>query len=120
MVVWEKEINKNKQGGDKYYWGVPKEYPPLPKNIKLGHFYLNLGQNYLVDELNKPINEQKQIKSHQKMLSIEVNHLIVEHFLPVDEVFYLDGEMKMLEDECIEGDEVKSDFPTQSKLIKNL
>jgi len=54
------------------------------------------------------------------MLSIEVNHLIVEHFLPVDEVFYLDGEMKMLEDECIEGDEVKSDFPTQSKLIKNL
>ena len=54
------------------------------------------------------------------MLSIEVNHLIVEHFLPVDEVFYLDGEMKMLEDECIEGDEDINGLPNTIEANRKL
>ena len=91
------------KGGGKYYRGVPQEYPPLPQNIKLGHFYLSLGQNNLIDEVNKPIDEQKHLMSHQKMLSIEQNNLIVEHFLSVDEVFYLVDEVKYLDNDWFEG-----------------
>jgi len=101
-------FNKDKLRGGKYYRGVPQEYPPLPQNIKHGHFYLSLGQNNLIDEVNKPIDEQKHLISHQKMLSIEQNILIGEHFLPIDEVFYLNGEMKMLDDAVIEGDDGKN------------